>query len=200
MNTSVNIRRQPGQRGVTLIVVLLILVVVSVLGVGGAQIAMMSERGARNDRDQLLAFQSAEAALVDAELDIDPAVNAANVRKSVFDGKSTISFPSAGCGTSGNAQGLCATPPISGKPLWLVADFTDTSSSAPTTAFGTFSTRAFAAGGVGVQPAKAPRYIIEPITVQSGDPANPDILYRVTAVGFGPRVDIQAVLQMLYRI
>jgi Tfp pilus assembly protein PilX len=25
-------------------------------------------------------------------------------------------------------------------------------------------------------------------------------LYRVTAMGFGPRADIQAVLQMLYRI
>jgi type IV pilus assembly protein PilX len=192
--------RSATQQGLTLVVVLIILAVVSILGAGGAQIALMSERGARNDRDQLLAFQSAEAALVDAELDIDPAVNSANVRKLVFDGKPNVIFPSAGCGTSGSLQGLCAAPPEVGKPVWLTIDFTDSSNSAPSTAFGTFSLRTFAAGGVGAQPAKPPRYIIEPITVQSGDPSNPDILYRVTAIGFGPRADIQSVIQMLYRI
>lgn len=44
------------QRGVSLIVVMLILIVVSLLGVGAAQISLMSERGARNDRDQLVAW------------------------------------------------------------------------------------------------------------------------------------------------
>ena len=57
--------------GVTLIVVLLILVVVSILGVSGIQISMMGERGTRNDRDQQVAWQAAEAALVDAEFDIE---------------------------------------------------------------------------------------------------------------------------------
>jgi Tfp pilus assembly protein PilX len=49
---------------------LLLLVIVSILGVGAAQIATMGERSARNDRDMQVAWQSAEAALMDAEFDI----------------------------------------------------------------------------------------------------------------------------------
>ena len=55
------------QSGVSLVVVLLLLVIVSMLGIASMQIAMMGERGARNDRDMQIAWQSAEAALVDAE-------------------------------------------------------------------------------------------------------------------------------------
>ena len=64
-------KKSSGHRGVTLIMVLLILGVVSLLGVGGAQIALMSERGARNDRDQQVAWQSAEAGLIDAGIDVN---------------------------------------------------------------------------------------------------------------------------------
>jgi type IV pilus assembly protein PilX len=193
------IGRHP-QDGASLIMVLLILVVVSLLGVGGAQIALMSERGARNDRDQQMAWQAAEAGLIDAENDIyNPAV--ASTRRAVFDGKSIADFPSSGCGTSGNALGLCAAV-SAGKPAWLTVDFTVTSSSAATTAFGTFTSANFESGGAGIQPAQAPRYIIEPVTSQTGDAANPEqeVLYRVTSMGFGPRADIQSVVQMLYRL
>lgn len=193
-----NARDRSDQRGLSLIMVLLILVVVSLLGVGGAQIALMSERGARNDRDQQVAWQAAEAALIDAEIDMR---NTSSTRQAIFDGKSVLAFPPFGCGTSGSSRGLCAIA-ITGKPSWLTTDFTSTSGSAPTTAFGTFTSSTFAAGGVGIQAAQAPRYIIEPILALSGDKANPEpeVLYRVTTMGFGPRVDIQSMIQMLYRI
>ena len=58
------------QQGVTLIVVLILLVVVTVLGIGGARIALLGERSTRYDRDSQLAWQAAEAALIDAEYDI----------------------------------------------------------------------------------------------------------------------------------
>lgn len=183
------------QRGASLIMVMLILVVVSLLGVGGAQIALMSERGARNDRDQQVAWQSAEAALIDAEIDM---IGSTSTRRTLFDGETVSAFV-AGCGTSGTSIGLCDIT-MSGKPAWLTANFTTTSSSAPTTALGTFTGRTFAAGSVGVQPAKVPRYIIELVPDPVGSKSNPTYLYRVTAMGFGPREDIQAVLQMLYRI
>jgi type IV pilus assembly protein PilX len=188
--------------------VLLILVVVSLLGVGAAQIALMSERGARNDRDMQLAWQAAEAGLIDAEVDLwDPT----STRHCLFDGKSTLAVVNEGafnattitdaCGTTGATQGLYGTV-VSGKPAWLMVDFTSTSSSAPTTEYGKFTSRGFQAGGAGVQPAQKPRYIIEPILAQSGDMANSEqeVVYRVTVMGFGPRSDIQAVVQMLYRI
>lgn len=188
------------ERGASLIVVMLILIIVSILGVGGAQIATMAERGSRNDRDMQVAWQSAEAALMDAEFDIHGPGTAS--RKAVFtDMHNTNSFVS-GCGSTGNNKGLCALVE-SGKPAWLVADFEDEATAAKTVPFGLFTGRTFAAGSTGVQPAKVPRYIIEPIS----DPLNrdktfdkpPTYVYRVTAMGFGPRDDIQAVAQILYR-
>ena len=188
------------QRGASLIMVLLILVVVSIVGVGGAQIALMSERGARNSRDLQIAWQGAEAALIDADIDMFNNT-AASTRKVVFDGKSVSAFPAAGCGTAGNAVGLCASVDT-GKPNWLVANFAASSGTLEVTEIGTFTERVFAAGSTGLQPALKPRYIIEPIVAKVGDKASPEpeVVYRVTSMGFGPRRDIQAVLQMLYRI
>ncbi|RZM02650.1 MAG: pilus assembly protein [Variovorax sp.] len=199
----------PSQRGVSLIVVLLILVVVSVLGVGGAQIATMAERGSRNDRDMQVAWQSAEAALTDAEFDIHGPNTAAGNRRSVFKDMRDINLFVAGCGTSGTSKGLC-TLVETGKPAWLTVDFTIDAATARTTALGTFTGRGFAAVGaggaaLGVQPAKAPRYIIEPIVdvlerdLGTGTGKPPSFVYRVTAMGFGPRADIQAMTQMMYR-
>jgi type IV pilus assembly protein PilX len=190
----------PGPRiqgGASLIVVMMILVIVSLLGVAGAQIALMSERGARNDRDQQLAWQSAEVALLDAEIEM---IDATTARHSLFDGRDTTSFI-PGCGTSGLSIGLCAAVQ-SGKPAWLTADFMSVESTAPTAEFGQFTHRPFAAGGKGVQPEKKPRYVIELLPDPSGDKSSkspPTYLYRVTAMGFGPRADTQAVLQMIYR-
>ena len=195
-------RYDRGQRGASLIMVMLILVIVSLLGVGGVQIALMSERSARNDRDQQVAWQAAEAALIDAEVDlIDPTAT----RQAVFDAKNQIAFYS-GCGTAtsvstGKSLGLCAlNTDTAVKPAWLTADFTITGSTAMTTEYGQFTGRSFAAGGKGIQPALKPRYVIEVVPDPYGDKSDPKFIYRVTAMGFGPRADIQAVLQMIYRI
>ena len=195
-------RRQTAQRGISLVMVMLILVVVSVLGVGAAQIAILSERGARNDRDQQIAWQAAEAALVDAEFDMRDPVPATS-RQSLFDSKNQVAFFS-GCGTAtsvagGNSLGLCALN-STGKPAWLAVDFTTINAAATTTALGAFTGRSFASGGLGIQPAQLPRYVIEVLPDPFGDASNPKVIYRVTAMGFGPRKDIQAVLQIIYRI
>lgn len=189
------------QGGASLIMVMIILTIVSILGVAGIQISMMSERGARNDRDLQIAWQSAEAALLDAEIDIyGPG---ASTRRANFSPATNVMAFTDGCGTSGNSIGLCSLV-NSGRPTWLTAafDFSATGSSAKSTAYGTYTNRTFQAGGFGAQPAQLPRYVIEPIR----DPADRDIgsttpayIYRVTAMGFGPRTDIQAVLQMIYR-
>lgn len=182
------------QRGASLLVVLLILMVVTVLGLGSAQIAMMGERGARNDRDLQVAWQAADAALLDAEADMMG--SSGTTRGSLFDGRNAVPFL-AGCGI-GQAVGLCS-PNASGKPVWLTVDFEADDDSAKTTAFGAFTDHGFAAGAAGVQPARVPRYVIELIPDPVGDMSDPAYLYRVTAMGFGPRADIQAVLQTVYR-
>jgi type IV pilus assembly protein PilX len=189
------------ERGASLIMIMVILTIISILGIAGIKISMMSERGARNDRDQQIAWEAAEAALLDAEQDIfGPA---ASSRRSTFTPVTDIQAFAEGCGTGGNTRGLCA-PTISGRPVWLTPgfDFSDSSSRAPSTAYGTFTGHTLAAGSIGIQPVQLPRYVIEPIR----DPADrdmsnpsPKFVYRVTAMGFGPRKDIQAVVQMIYR-
>ena len=188
------------QRGVSLIVVLLLLVIVSILGVGGAQIAAMAERGSRNDRDMQIAWQAAEAALMDAEYDIHGPNTATASRQAIFTSmKSTNDFV-LNCGATGKSKGLCALAET-GKPAWLTVDFTTANSSSPkSTEFGDFTGRSFAAGTTGIQPVRKPRYVVEPIR----DPSNRDrssisYIYRVTSMGFGPRTDIQAVAQTIYR-
>ena len=190
--------------GVSLIVVLLILVVVSILGVSGIQIAMMGERGTRNDRDQQIAWQAAEAALIDAEFDIEglPA-SSTQKRHSIFKSKDTqLEKFKTDCGNTSQETGLCALNET-GKPAWLKVNFTTTGSSAPTVQFGTFTQRDFPSGSTGVQPVRPPRYVIEPIRDPRFARTRPTTeqiyVYRVTAMGFGPNVETQAVVQMIYR-
>ncbi|MEX8191360.1 pilus assembly PilX family protein [Comamonas guangdongensis] len=191
------------QRGFSLIVVLLILVIVSILGVGGVQLAMMGERGTRNDRDMQVAWQAAEAALMDAEFDIEglPATSSSK-RNSIFaSGNTDIAKFLANCGTSAQSVGLCALNAGDAKPAWLTVDFTATGNAAPTAEFGAFTGRPFASGSQGVQPARPPRYVIEPIPdpLTSRTKAQNRYVYRVTAMGFGPSQETQAVVQIIYR-
>lgn len=197
------------QAGFSLIIVLLILVVVSILGVGGIQISMMAERATRNDRDLQVAWQSAEAALIDAELDIlGQPPGAPNKRNEIFARSATdVAKFIAGCGKAGDGKsyGLCSPSQAPGiKPDWLTTDFTLTDATANTVAFGAFTGRTFQAGGAGLQPAAAPRYMIEimddPSSSRTKPPGSPkDYLYRVTSLGFGPSANTQAVVQMIYR-
>jgi type IV pilus assembly protein PilX len=196
------------QGGASLIVVLLILIVVSILGVGGAQIAMLAERGARNDRDMQVAWQAAEAALQDAEFDIHGP--GTGNRNAVLGSLQNTNMFDAQCGTNvtwgtTTTLGLCALAVSGGKPAWQTVDFTVIGGNARTVEFGHFTGRSFAANNAttpnGIEPFQAPRYVIEPIP----DPGERDLsstskyVFRVTAMGFGPRKDIQAVTQIIYR-
>ena len=200
-------RMNPKQNGIALIFVLLILVVVSLLGIGGAQLAMMGERGARNERDTQVARQYAEEALVDAEFDIrGPGTSP---RKDFFNSETNFSTD---CGTSGDLQGLCAQA-ASGKPVWLTVNFEAPTANAPYMTLGGKTTRTITNNGNGLQPAFPPRYIVEwlpdknvgkvaDLETSRGKAADAiplQRLYRVTAMGFGPRQDIQTVLQMVFR-
>lgn len=196
------------QRGVSLILVLLILLIVSGLGVAASNIAVMGERGARNDRDMQIAWQAAEAALMDAEFDVRGPL--ASTRRAVF-GTGGASpdrtlLPASGCGTTDSARGLCALvdDATTGTPTWLTVDFTATGSDAPTAEFGQFTGQDYPAGDTGVRPVRPPRYIVEPIrdnweVRDKSQQTEARYLYRVTAMGFGPRADIQAAAQMILR-
>ena len=188
------------QHGMSLLVVLMLLVVVIILGVGSAQIALLAERTARSDRDYQVAWQSAETALADAQFDIEGPGTA--LRTSSFTKDSILDFVE-GCGPQSDPvrRGLCL-PAVSGKPVWLAIDMAD--DAAPVAELGTFTQRVFDAGGTGIKPAKKPRYIIEALPdgqlfSDKGIGAEKKVVYRVTALGYGPREDVQAVMQMIFR-
>jgi len=191
------------QHGVSLIMVMLIMVVVSMLGIGGVQIAMMAERGARNDRDMQVAFQAAEAALLDAEFDINNKNASSKRTVNPFDKNSPANLFLADCAGTGDSLGLCTENIGNTSPAWLKVDFTDTSTAAKTVEFGKFTGRAFPVGAAGIQPYQKPRYVIERLERSFGADGsgvqNTVIFFRITAMGFGPRQDLQVVLQSIYR-
>jgi uncharacterized membrane protein len=78
------------QRGASLIVSLLMLIVVLMLSISLAMVSLQGEKASRSDRDRQIALNAAEAALKDAEMDIDPQVVLANGRSNLFDATSNL--------------------------------------------------------------------------------------------------------------
>lgn len=190
-------------KGVSLIVVLLILIIVSLLGVASIQVSRMATQSARNERDTQIAWQAAEAALLDAELDIlGQPVGATNTRGEIFiNSNPDLSQFIDDCGSGEKNKGLC-TVKAGSIPAWLSIDFLQ-SDTPKYVSFGEFTGRSFLSGAQGIQPAHAPRYIIElfddPNTERTNSATNRKYIYRVTAIGFGPNEKTQVVLQTIYR-
>ena len=197
------LRHHQHQQGISLIVVLLILVIVSLLGVASIQISRMATQTARNERDMQIAWQGAEAALLDAELDIlGKPITSATRRNEVFNNKETdVEKFVAGCGNTGKSKGLCSVP-ATGAPAWQTVDFMATTNP-HYVSFGEFTSRSFATGTQGIQPALPPRYIIELIDDPNVEKTKAvqfrKYIYRITAMGFGPNAKTQVVLQTIYR-
>ena len=189
--SSTTVRRS---RGFSLIATLVLLVIATMLGIAAAQLVLMSERSSRYDRDRLIAFQAAEAALLDAEVDIR---GPGSSRSGLFSPTASFGFEE-GCSTNSNTRGMCLPVNTSAPPLWSTVSFTDTQR---TVQMGDYTNRPYAAGVNGVQPERAPRYLIEliPDPTPGGNKGVPRNLYRVTAVGFGPREETQVMLQMFFR-
>ena len=188
------------QEGFSLITVIILLVIVTIMGIAASQMVLLSERSTRFGRDQQIAFQAAEAALLDAEFDIRGPNPSTKSRVATFSPSSLLGF-TAGCGT-GTQLGLCMPANPGEKPIWYTVDFTDrTATTARTVEFGPCTGRTLSTGDVGIRPEFPPRYIIEvlPDPMTGHDMGTPKAIYRVTAMGFGPRQETQAVLQMILR-
>lgn len=194
------------QCGAALIVTLLMLIAVLMLGMSAAQLALQTEKASRNDRDRWIAFEAAEAALTDAELDIEKSPDAKRSRSAMFSKDSARGFPgdgedTCGAGETNVALGLCAYWPPGKTPAWLSVDFDNVSpESTQSVPFGRFTGRRFQVG-VGNLPSRLPRYIIELMAYnRQGESAERrSYFYRITAVGFGPRSVTQVMLQTIYR-
>lgn len=164
------------QRGAALITSLVILVLVTLMGLTTMKAAAIQEKMAGGDADKSLAFQAAEMALRDAEL---------NIRNNL----TSASGFADGCKAS-----LCLAP-TDGSSLADSVDWTSTK----VAEYGS-STSAAALGGVSAQP----RYIIEVLPDMKPPLGNGSSVqtegtpYRITAIGFGRQPDTRVRLQSVY--
>jgi type IV pilus assembly protein PilX len=185
------------QRGVALIFVLIMMSMVFIVAAVSSRLVTSGERSARNDRDRQTAFQAAEAALADAEVDIMGPNTAASSRVSFF-GKSGAD---AGCSSDTSARGFCGSGLDATAYKTIFKEESATARQYVT--YGEFTDRAdqFPISTTGALPVKLPRYIVEKARLNfrnRGDTAGkPYDGFMVTAIGYGIQPETQVVLQIL---
>ena len=169
------------QRGAVLVTAMVLMVAVLLVGFSAVHAALGDAQSARHERDRQTALRAAEAALLDAEHELE-ATPASSPRSAALAGAGFVD----GCGKAGSdSHGLCTRL---SPPSWQTVDLAGDDAALVT--YGTFSLRDFGAGA-----ALPPRYLIELI------PLNPAYgrFYRITALGFGQRASMRVVLQSFYR-
>jgi Tfp pilus assembly protein PilX len=180
--------------------VLFVLVAVLVVALSAAQAALNAEKSARSERDRHVALQAAEAALADAERDIE-AVDTDAARNAMFAPGSALGF-AEGCGRDGASLGLCSMVGPPAIPAWQAAALGAADAvAAGVVPYGRFTGAALPVGA-GPLPVRPPRYIIElmpyPRAGEDASRAAPNF-YRITAIGFGANPSTRVVLQSFYR-
>jgi len=187
------------EQGAVLMVALCVMLALLIVAVSAARTALNAEKSARAERDRQIAFQAAEAALADAERDIE--APAGSARGVMFARGSTAGFV-AGCGAGAHnpALGLCRYV-HKAIPAWQRSALAeDQSAGVRTVAYGQF-TGARMPVGKGTLPARLPRYVIElmPFARAGEDAArHTGNFYRITAIGFGASAATRVVLQSMY--
>ena len=185
--------------GTALLMCLLMIAVVLLLGVSGAGIALQGERAARNDRDRKIALQAAEAALLDAQRDIEQA--AGTPRGGLF-GRAAPRFPAAcGMGRASMVLGLCDGLPAG--PAWQRVDLADDDAATTrTVAYGQFTGQRMQVGAATL-PLRLPRYLIEAYADRragaAADLSGSARIYRISALGFGAHDGTRVLLQAWYQ-
>jgi type IV pilus assembly protein PilX len=203
-------------RGLALVFVLVMMAIATAIALIAARITLLSDRGARNDRERQVALQSAELALQDARDDI---MSPAKARGCQFG--LPIMAPVAGCQADSAARGLCGpNEALGNKPLYKDINWEDTSDSTRAYVnYGEFTGRlnTLQVGTFGA-PAKAPKYIVvdetntlnffvqypdgtplkvaRPSQSVRGNSAMANLAaFRVFALGYGTSPDIQVMLE-----
>lgn len=217
--TNKNLEQTParGERGIALVFVLLMMAIALTAALFAARSTLLGDKASRNDRDRQIAFQAAELALGDAELDIMDATLAKKVgsksRGCKFGNPSAHFIADPGCSANADRRGLCGISAASlaspSTPMYKQIDWEDTSDSTRAyVKYGEFTGRSsdFDTGDgtttvMPPKPAKPPKYII----VQS--PVKPQILlgggktfqmqgaYRIYAVGYGTNPNTRVLLE-----
>jgi Tfp pilus assembly protein PilX len=195
MGPAVDAQRR--QRGVALLTALFLMLAVLMIGVSAARTALNAEKSARHERDRHIAFAAAEAALLDAERDVEGGGDVASARAALFAPGSSAGFADGcGHGAANVNLGLCLPASAPAAPAWQALDLADASAGAGTVPYGQFSGAAMPVAS-GILPARLPRYLIELVPLAAAAAAD-GAFYRITAIGFGSRDTTRVVLQSYY--
>lgn len=180
------------QGGWTLVISLVFLFILSMLGITAMQGANLEERMAGNQRERNVAFEAAEAALRDAEQDIQLSGRISG----------SLGFTDD-CNSDSNYLGLCS-PSTTLTPVWEEIDWQDAASPVRYVTYGA-KTGATAWPNV----VRQPRYIIEWMPNLRGqdlgsesynETAQGKYQYRITAFGYGPADTAEVRLQSVLRL
>lgn len=191
------------QRGAALLVTLCVLLALMIIGVSAMRSALNGEKAARAERDRHVAFQAAEAALADAERDIEGAAGKDSPRAAMFrPGRAADFVDGCGAGAGNPALGLCARALPPAAPVWqrVRLHAAEPAAGARFVEYGHFTAASMPVGR-GMLPARLPRYIIEQLPyVRAGENASAqtELFYRITAIGFGASAAHCVVLQSYY--
>ena len=188
------------ESGAALLITMCVVLVLMLLGASATRAALHAEKAARGERDHAIALQAAEAALADAESDIEGGANPASLRAAMFSAGVADIFPEGcGSGTGNPALGLCKRVSAPRAPAWLLVPLADVSAPGAVD-YGTFTGAAMPVGRAAL-PVRLPRYIIEPlpfIRAGANAGASPPSFFRITAIGFGAQDATHVVLQSFY--
>ncbi|WP_372748278.1 PilX N-terminal domain-containing pilus assembly protein [Litorivivens sp.] len=172
---STRLRSIKQQRGAVLIVAMVLLTVLTLLAVSSMQVATRQEKIAGNTRDRILAFQSAEVALREAEAQLEQATlldfSGSNGRFEVCPKEDT--------------RAACDTPDWQDpkSPGWIVLNSKiEGTSRAPEYVIEKYPATDNTVGGL-----------------DSDRPKAPEETFRVTGRGFGSTTRSMVVLQTTYR-
>ena len=187
-----------------LVFVLLMISIVFVVAAISSRLVTLGERSARNDRDRQTAFQAAEVALSDAEIDIMGPNTASTQRVSMFG-----ELPAGeGCSSSTESRGYCGRLTPAATDTSLLAIYkpifeNEDTSTRQWAGFGEFTDRVsdFPISSTGALPVKRPRYVIEKSLVSFRNRSNtvgkPFDAFIITAIGYGLQPGTQVVLQAM---
>lgn len=193
-----------GQRGLALVFVLLMMVIAITMALFAARLTILGDAASRNDRDRQVAFQSAELALNDAELDIMDAglaLAAGSTARGCKFGNPNIAFhPARGCSSDASRRGFCdldasSTEPIYQQIEWEKADGSEVDDSQRRyVRYGEFTGRSgelTTGTGKPPVPASPPKYIVVQSTpnklqiLRGGQTMEVEAAYKVYALGYG---------------
>lgn len=192
------------ERGAILIITLMFLVLLTIVGVASISSATLEEKMAGNLREQYTAFQAAESALRDAEIDLETGIGGAGNRDAAIT-LGVASYFATPC-SAAFTNGVCLQPSPSSVPIGAAGTYRteivtaggwDWTSATKTVAYGTY-TGATALGGVFRQPRYVIEYLSEKIDTTVTAPLTRH--FRITARGWGANANTTVTLQTVYKM